>query len=81
MLLVSKLLYRGADAGAEEDDGQTALHFTTKRGFVSVAERLLEFGASATQRDNMDRSPLSIALSNRHDRLIALFIGNTDNSE
>ena len=81
LLLVSKLLYRGADAAAVDENGQTVLHYATKREFVSVAERLLEFGASATQQDKMDRSPLSIALNNQHDKLTALFISHIDNSE
>ena len=45
------LLERGADVGAQDGDGQTALHWACVRGSLPCAELLLRSGGSVASRD------------------------------
>jgi ankyrin repeat protein len=79
------LLARGADPNTRTKQGQTGLHWTTYGPHVGTAELLVDAGASADVRDQLNRTPLDWALNHwvsgydaaereRGYRLIELFV-------
>ena len=51
MAVATFLLEKGAEVGAVDGDGQTALHWACVRGSLPCAELLLRSGASVSSRD------------------------------
>jgi ankyrin repeat protein len=67
--VVGMLLDQGANANAENDQGQTALHLVSGSNYipqehvVGIAELLLEHGADIIARDKDHATPLQLARS------------------
>jgi ankyrin repeat protein len=68
---VNALLDRGADVGAAEGDGTTALHWAAQADDLALVELLLEAGASAQARNRFDVTPLELAANNGSADIVA----------
>ena len=55
---VWELLKGGADTGATDEGGHTALHHAARRGHVRTTKLLIEHGADADAASESARSPL-----------------------
>jgi hemoglobin len=56
------LLKSGADANATLPNGQTALHYAARAGFVQIVDLLLQYGACVDAKDDRGATPLDHAL-------------------
>ena len=61
---VSALLKSGADARAQENDGQTALHWAAYYESLPMAEQLIRAGASVNATNVYGVTPLFLACEN-----------------
>ena len=68
------LLKRGADPGARDNDGQTALHVASREGNLRVAQQLLKFNADVNSHDNQGRTPFQVAVEGGHDKVQKLLL-------
>lgn len=60
------LVERGADLGAWDTTGATALHFAAGAGHVETCKFLLKFGAAVTDRDNQGETAIQRAAQGLH---------------
>lgn len=61
---IGKLLKRGADPNAQDDNGFTPLHFAAQEASPEATRMLLEAGADHTLRDAYGNTPLFKAVMN-----------------
>ena len=61
MAVATFLLEKGAEVGAVDGDGQTALHWACVRGSLPCAELLLRKGAELNAADSRGYVPLHVA--------------------
>jgi ankyrin repeat protein len=59
---VCKLIERGADLTAQNNNGWTPLHLASQMGHADVAHMLIERGADLTVQDSRGLTPLHLAL-------------------
>lgn len=71
---VRALLERGADAGAAQVDGMTALHWAAYHDGADVAARLLKAGAKAGAANAYGVAPLSLACENGGEAMVRLLL-------
>ena len=64
--VVRLLLKKGADATAEDKEGQTALHWAAGSGHEAVVRLLLDKRPDVTARDESGSMTLHWAVRNRH---------------
>jgi len=57
-----KLIERGADLTAQNNNGRTPLHLASQMGHVDLARMLIERGADLTVQDSYGLTPLHLAL-------------------
>jgi ankyrin repeat protein len=55
---VLRVLNKGADVNAKDEEGRTALHATGTYGKVEITQLLLDYGADVNIKDNSGRTPL-----------------------
>ncbi|XP_047105181.1 uncharacterized protein LOC124770907 isoform X2 [Schistocerca piceifrons] len=73
------LIAAGADVGARDELGRTALHYAACRGDVEVARLLVGAGAAVDARDDCGWTPLHFAAYNRHAEVAAgLLVAGAD---
>ena len=60
---VRELLEKGADADAEDSNGETPLVAAAAGGDALIVKLLLDHGADPSRRDGWKRTPLSVATS------------------
>ena len=60
--MVKYLAKQGADLDKKTDDGSTALIIAAKKGYLAIAQCLLENGAGVNETDTFSQSPLFIAI-------------------
>jgi hypothetical protein len=60
------LVERGADLGARDTTGATALHFAAGAGHVETCKLLLRFGAAVTDRDKQGETAIQRAAQGLH---------------
>ena len=65
----------GADAGATDEDGWTALHFAAGDGGVDLIELLLEKGLKADARAKDGATPIELAEEEEHDDAVEALPG------
>ena len=70
--MVSALLSAGANAGAVNGSGMTALHMAAYRGDQASAQRLLDDGAAPSLKDSGGHTPLDWALHRGNVDLVTL---------
>ncbi|PQE06277.1 ankyrin repeat protein [Rutstroemia sp. NJR-2017a BBW] len=58
---VQRLLKKGADANAMDEQGRTALHKAAKKGSAAVIQLLLNKGANIEAKDDQNQTPLQEA--------------------
>ena len=64
---IHRLLKRGADVNASDENGCTPLHVCAKHGRVQAAAYLMEVGgANVEAKDDRGSTPISVAFDNRH---------------
>jgi ankyrin repeat protein len=72
------LLEGGADTGARDKEGNTALHYAAKNdskaGAKALSDMLLEFGADSGVANNAGRTALDIAAENNNEELVKLLL-------
>ena len=66
-LLISKLLWQGANLVTPDYDQRTALHLAAHNGHLSTVQYLMKEGLSVHARDRWGMSPLECAISGGHD--------------
>lgn len=69
---IDLLLGAGADVNAATHSGWSALHFAAFWGRAAAAQRLLEWGASASQADGTGRTAHAKAVFRRHTGVVQL---------
>lgn len=69
---VSLLLQAGANVGAVDGGGDTAMHYAAAAGHLPVATLLLQAGASLTVTNRDHLSPLDVAVQERQPQLVRL---------
>ncbi len=69
---VKSLLDFGAEINTQDNDGNTALHFTLYKGSENVARLLLSKGASAYIKNNNGQTPLDIATEKGYNDFLQL---------
>jgi len=67
-------LERGLDLKATQYNGQTLLHFAARWGQMDSVKWLIEHGAPIDAVDEVGRTPLMLAIINRHPELVQVFI-------
>ncbi|XP_045145761.1 ankyrin repeat domain-containing protein 26 isoform X2 [Echinops telfairi] len=72
---VAVLLENGADPNVMDLDGNTALHYATS-GDISIAEQLLSHGADVEARNKDDLTPLSLAINENKEEMVAFLMEN-----
>ena len=75
-MVARSLLKYGADARAQDKDGSTPLHLTSKPG---VARLLLEHGADATAQDKDGSTPSHVASDEGHEDVARLLLKQGSN--
>ena len=72
--VVRVLIEQGADVGAQDNAGRTALHIATSgdRGSVDVVRMLLERGSNIGAKDNQGKTALQLASATRDNDIIRL---------
>lgn len=69
------LLDAGANINAQDEHGNTALHFAAKQGHQNIVALLLRRGAQVDVREGSNKyTPLHVATLNRHTSLISLLL-------
>jgi ankyrin repeat protein len=63
---VRLLLAAGAEMGAWDTEGQTALHLAAMMGKADVCELLVKDGADVGVKDNFGATPSDLAIQNGH---------------
>ena len=71
---VEALLDAGADVGAAEPDGTTALHWAAHSDDLRLAARLLEAGAAADATTRYGIAPLALAATNGSAEMLGLLL-------
>jgi len=69
---VKLLLDKGANVNAEDEDGDTPLHWAARYGKTGLARILLRRGADAKALDKKYRTPARVADDNGHRELAEL---------
>ena len=69
-----KLLAHGADVGARDRDGDTALHGAAKNGEVGMIQLLLDKGADPNARNNQGGTPLMWAVVYGNSQAVSLLL-------
>ncbi|XP_065884791.1 transient receptor potential cation channel subfamily A member 1-like isoform X2 [Dysidea avara] len=90
-LFVSRLLDRGANTSAADQNLNTSLHHTARKGWTSITKKLLEHQSLPLATNRQGSIPLELAVINDHDecatflvksiepeRVRQLFQGNED---
>lgn len=72
--MVEALISRGAEVTAQNNNGQTSLHYAASRDRLDVARVLLDKGAEVNSRDKMGSCPLHRAASRGHVKMVELLI-------
>ncbi|KAL6812524.1 ankyrin repeat-containing domain protein [Trichoderma sp. SZMC 28015] len=72
--VVENLLLRGADVGARDNQGRTALYHAALHGHLNLVELLIKNNADITIRDNKGVSPFLAASTNGHVDTMRLLI-------
>ncbi len=70
--MIARLLAAGANVGAANGYGMTALHFAAYRGILSTVQALLDVGAAPSLKDSGGHTPLDWALHRAHTTVIEL---------
>ncbi|KAI9929628.1 hypothetical protein ASPWEDRAFT_172709 [Aspergillus wentii DTO 134E9] len=80
LMKMPSLLMKGADVGAQDDFGKTALHYAAENGHLQVARELVNWGADIERKDNQGRTPLDCAKSQSTDECasVARYLENPD---
>ncbi len=71
---VRTLIDGGADVGATEPDGTTALHWAAHSDDLDVAARLIEAGAEADAVTRYGIAPLALAATNGSPDMLAMLL-------
>lgn len=75
--IVQKLLAKGADPNAKNENGYTALHFTSQAGKLEVIRALLaDKRTEINIKDNLRRTPLYFASREGHVEIVQLLLDN-----
>ena len=70
-LFAKSLLAKGASPFTCDPDLNTPLHLVAKKGFMSIAKKLVEVMAMVYSRNKDGDTPFELAVSNRHDSIAA----------
>lgn len=73
---VSKLINKGADINACDNDGKSPLYLACEYGHVKVVKDLLDSKANVNHRDNEGASPLFIASQQGQNDIVDLLINH-----
>ncbi|MEO1653573.1 MAG: ankyrin repeat domain-containing protein, partial [Bacteroidota bacterium] len=74
--LGQKLLDAGASVNYQDQDGMSALHWASRRGFAAVVKMLLENKADPNLGENYGFTPLHEAAENNHLKVLELLLAN-----
>jgi ankyrin repeat protein len=81
VLVIERLLEKGADAAAADGYRRTPLHWASRKGHVDVVERLLKNGANIEAADKYGETPLFSASKNGHVNVVKHLLGKGANVE
>ncbi|KAJ3019814.1 hypothetical protein HKX48_001741 [Thoreauomyces humboldtii] len=70
-----------SDVNAPNQDGSTALHWAALNGKLECVEALLKAGADATQKNDLGRSPVTVAEQQGHMDVVNLLLKSFEPEE
>ncbi|SFJ75113.1 ankyrin repeat domain-containing protein [Thermoflavimicrobium dichotomicum] len=72
--MIQYLIQQGADLNAQDEDGNTALHYAISKRAKQIAEILLKAGANPNIQNEKGETPLYIAVSANNKELVDLLL-------
>lgn len=77
--MITRLLQRGANPSATDENGWTPLHYAVKKENKGVCLKLLEHEALPEARDKNGIMPFTLAYDAKNDDIAAMLINFMDN--
>lgn len=73
---VERLLEKGADVGAKDRKGNTALHYTCGLGYLTIGKKLLAKGADVMAVNGKGETPLHRAVKKKEEIIASWLVNN-----
>ena len=69
-----RLLQRGANTASTDEQQNTSLHFAAKKGWTSIAKKLMEHQSIPVATNNQRSIPLELAIRNNRNECATFLV-------